>query len=110
MKIAFLLSIIILFYNEFSLHMKSKVRGRRKTRENATRRTTSMCVFKELAEIISSIIAKFEGIPLQFFLTFGIWQCLLFFKVTLESGIDVAPYTVQTYVVKFKSFKSVIRP
>ena len=41
------------------------------------------------------------------FFTFGIWQCLLFFKVTLESGIDVAPYTVQTYVVKFKSFKSV---
>ena len=30
LKIAFLLSIIILFYNEFSLHMKSKVRGRRK--------------------------------------------------------------------------------
>ena len=79
LKIAFLLSILILFYNEFSLHMKSKVRGRRKTRKNATRRTTSKCVFKELAEAISSIIAKFEMekvIPLQiFFFTFGNVYC-----------------------------------
>jgi hypothetical protein len=40
--------------------MKRKVRGRRKTRENATRSTTSMRVFKELAEAISSNIQNFE--------------------------------------------------
>ena len=83
LKIAFLLSIIILFYNEFSLHMKSKVRGRRKTRKNATRRTTSKSIFKELVEAISSIMKKIEmerGIPLQMFV-FYIWQRLLVFKV-----------------------------
>ena len=58
-KIAFLLSIIILFYNEFSLHMKSKVRGRRKNSGKCNQKTTSKCVFKELAEAISSIMAKF---------------------------------------------------
>ena len=39
---------------------KAKWEAEEKTRENATRRTTSKCVFKELAEAISSIMAKFQ--------------------------------------------------
>ena len=38
---------------------KAKWEAEEKTGKNATRRTTSKCVFKELAEAISSIMAKF---------------------------------------------------
>ena len=58
---------------------KAKWEAKEKTRENATRRTTSKCVFKELAEVISSIMAKFyveKIIPLQMFSS-DIWHLAL---------------------------------